>query len=221
VTRRWVRFTTANDASATDAGEADAHYRLEAIRTVRGAPLTGYPAGGMIHRREGESAALIAPRLAPGSPTWLAGAAEPRRSSNPDQDGRLLSEWGESPWRVALLVAFRHTRTFWALPREQRAGTYLAFRDQHSQQNAQNGGEAKKEPRAPVLGRVIHRLYRGRNLPDSEWDYLAYFEMPPPEVAHMREHLSSLREPRTNPLWSFVDRESELWMIRQVIPPRS
>jgi hypothetical protein len=210
VNRRWVRFTAAADASGTEAGEADAHYRLEAIRTVRGAPLTGYPAGGVIHRREGESAALIPSRMPLGAPMWLAGAAEPKRSASPDQESRLLRDWGQSPWRVALVVAFRHTRTFWALPREQRAATYLAF-----------GDETREESRAPVLGRVIHRLYRGRNLPASEWDYLAYFEMQPPEVAHVREHLTNLREPRNNPLWSFVDRETELWMIRQLVPPRS
>jgi hypothetical protein len=211
VARRWVRFTAATDAgNATETTDADAHYRLEAIRTVRGAPLMGYPAGGAIHRREGESAALIPTRVGPASPSWLAGAAEPKRSCTPEHEGRLLGAWGQSPWRVALLVAFRHTRTFWALPREQRAATYLGF-----------GDDARKEARAPVLGRVIQRLYRGRNVPDSEWDYLAYFEMQPPEVAYVREYLSNLREPRNNPLWSFVDRETELWMIRQLVPNRS
>jgi hypothetical protein len=211
--RRWVRFSAVADAGGQDGVgggvELDAHYRLEAVRTVRGTPLRGWGAGTVIHRREGDTTGVSNGVGSVGGPIWLAGAAEPKRSCSDEHEARLQAAWGDSPWRVALLLAFRHSRTFWALPREQRAGTYL-----------QLGGEAQGHKTAPVLNRVVHRLYRGRSLPESEWDYLAYFEMQPPDVAYVREHLQNLREVRHNPLWSFVDREAEMWMTRQITPPR-
>ena len=67
------------------------------------------------------------------------------------------------------------------------------------------------------MGTVLRRLYRARSSsgPSSDWDYLAFFEMQPRDVAHVREHLGELRDRRSNALFNHVNREVELWMTRQ------
>jgi hypothetical protein len=73
------------------------------------------------------------------------------------------------------------------------------------------------------MQRVLHRLYRARSSgsSSSEWDYLAFFEMQPRDVAYFREHLAELRDRRANALFNHVNREVELWMTRQPPQPRS
>ena len=56
----------------------------------------------------------------------------------------------------------------------------------------------------------MRRLYRVRSVPGAEWDYLAYLEMQPEDVAHVREHLAHLRDRKQNPLRTDVVREVEL-----------
>jgi hypothetical protein len=207
--RRWVSFAFGAEAAGSQAGRGEqqqgsfdetGRYRLEAIQVIRGAPPAGLAPGLFVTRREHE--AIRAPA---GGPLTLSGVAEMSRSTSETGESHLLRVWAGSPWRVGLVLAFSHASPFWALPAEQRGATYLGLH------------EAPREPRGRVLGAVLRRLYRARSSsgPSSDWDYLAFFEMQPRDVAHVREHLSELRDRRSNALFNHVNREVELWMTRQ------
>ena len=209
--RRWVSFAFGAEAVVpSQAGRGElreqgsfdetGRYRLEAIAVVRGAALAGVAPGLFVTRREHEGIRPLS-----GGPLSLSGVAELSRSTPETMEQQLLRVWSGSPWRVGLLLAFSHTATFWALPAEQRGATYLGLH------------EAPREPRARIMGSVLRRLYRARNSsgPSSDWDYLAFFEMQPRDVAHVREELAELRDRRSNALFNHVNREVELWMTRQ------
>jgi len=213
--RRWVSFAFGADSTGVAAAgrqssfgdqrdqvgfEEMGRYRLEAIQVVRGSAPAGVGPGLLVSRREHEGI-----RPPGGGPLALSGVAELNRSTPEMVEQHLLRAWAGSPWRVGLLLAFSHTPAFWALPVEQRGATYLGLH------------EAPREPRARILGTVFRRLYRARNSSgaSSDWDYLAFFEMQPRDVAHVREHLAEIRDRRSNALFNHVNREVELWMTRQ------
>jgi hypothetical protein len=207
--RRWVSFGFGAEAAGASQGgrgeqggfEENGRYRLEAIQVVRGTAPAGMAPGLFVTRREHEG--IRPPAGAAG--VTLSGVAEMSRSTPEAAEAHLLRVWAGSPWRVGLVLAFSHAPAFWALPAEQRGATYLGLH------------EAPREPRARILSTVLRRLYRARNSsgPSSDWDYLAFFEMQPRDVAHVRELLSELRDRRSNALFNHVNREVELWMTRQ------
>jgi hypothetical protein len=213
-TRRWVTFSfglaAANEATAIQPGDSAEpapidRYRLEALRVVGGSSLSSELAaltpGSVVVRREMESV-----RPATVQAPALQGALELKHSSDEEETSGLITAWARSPWRVALVLLFSHAPAYWSRPREGRGQTYLGWH------------VAQFQKRPAVLGRVLRRLYRGRSLPASEWDYLAYLEMQPEDVAHVREHLAELRDRKRNPLRNDVIREVELWMTKQVDP---
>jgi hypothetical protein len=106
--------------------------------------------------------------------------------------------------RVALVILFSHAPAYWSLPTEGRSQTYLGW----------SGAQFGKRP--GVMGRVLRRLYKASALPASQWDYLAYLEMQPQDVAHVREHLADLRDVKRNPAHGQVVREVELWLTKQI-----
>jgi hypothetical protein len=211
-TRRWVTFCFGHAATheamaipAADPADADPldRYRLEALRVIGGealfADIATLAPGCLVSRRETEA---VRPAMVP-APA-LQGALELKHSSNDDESSGLISAWSRSPWRVALVLLFSHAPSFWSLPRDGRGQTYL-------------GWHRPQFPKHPsVLSRVLRRLYRARSMPASEWDFLAYLEMQPQDVAHVREHLAELRDRRKNPLRGDVVREVEIWMTKQV-----
>ncbi len=175
-------------------------YRLEAVRTILG-PTATLATGTLVGRREHES--VRPPSVVPSA---IQGAVDLKHSSCEDETSGLMNAWAESPWRVALVLLFSHTPSFWTLPSESRGQTYLGW----------NGAHLAKQSR--IMGKVMRRLYRAGSLPASQWDYLAYLEMQPQDVAHVREHLADLRDPKRNPPRGQVAREVELWLTKQVGP---
>jgi hypothetical protein len=184
-------------------------YRLEAVRPILGghppADLASISLGSLVGRREIESVRLPSVVGSGGSGgAILQGAVDLKHSSGDDETNGLMSSWARSPWRVALVLLFSHTPAFWTLPSESRSQTYLGWNTAHLSK------------RSRIMGRVLRRLYRAGSLPASQWDYLAYLEMQPQDVAHVREHLAELRDPKRNPLHAQVAREAELWLTKQV-----
>jgi hypothetical protein len=177
-------------------------YRLEAVRAIQGSTLLDpsyVTPGCLVRRRENES---VRPPAVP--VTSLQGAVESKHSSCEDETSGLITAWARSPWRVALVILFSHAPGYWSLPTEGRSHTYLGW----------SGAQFGKRP--GVMGRVLRRLYRASALPASQWDYLAYLEMQPQDVAHVREHLAELRDVRRNPAHGQVVREVELWLTKQI-----
>jgi hypothetical protein len=206
--RRWVTFSFGSLAmlEAAPAGEEEGPrdlYRLEVMRGIRGATLpselTALTPSCPVARREMES--LRPPSVA--GPA-LQGSVDAKHSSDEEETRGLTSAWSRSPWRVALVLLFTHCPEYWTLPREGRSPTYLGW------------SAAQLSRRPGIMGRVLRRLYRAGSLPASQWDYLAYLEMQPQDVAHVRDQLAELRDARQNPLRSMVVREAELWLTKQV-----
>jgi hypothetical protein len=212
--RRWATFSfgsasMAEASAAEEEGPRDL-YRLEAVRAVRGASLPSELAAltpsCLVVRREMES---VRPPSVTGPA--LQGSVDTKHSSDEEETRGLASAWSASPWRVALVLLFTHSPEYWTLPREGRSPTYLGW------------SAAQLGKRPTIMGRVLRRLYRSGSVPASAWDYLAYLEMQPEDVAHVREQLAHLRDARHNPLRSLVLREAELWLTKQVsgpLPPR-
>ena len=205
--QRWVSFGFGEGGGGD--GEEHDRYWLQRVTVVNGRPPEGLTVGCKVSRRESEGTrppfdpTVHAPRL------HLEGSMEARLSSRTAEEASLQASWQGQPWRVALLLTFTHSPAFWALPKEERAATFLRLPDAGS-----SAGD--------LLRRLVHRLYRARSRPgngESAWDYLAYFEMLPAEVAHLREHLGEMRDRRRNPLWTHVTRESELWMTKETKAP--
>jgi hypothetical protein len=208
--RRWATFSFGSPATPEAAGGEEEGprdiYRLEAVRSIRGGSLPSELAGltpsCLVVRREMES---VRPPSVAGPA--LQGSVDAKHSSDEEETRGLTSAWSRSPWRVALVLLFSHSPEYWTLPREGRSPTYLGW------------SAAQLGKRPGIMGRVLRRLYRAGAVPASAWDYLAYLEMQPQDVAHVRETLADLRDPRQNPLRKLVLREAELWLTKQVSGP--
>jgi hypothetical protein len=208
--KRWVSFGFGSSATRADGGEhAHVHageeldrYHLQAVVRVSGLVPPGLMAGSHVVRREAEGS-----RAPSSADLHLHGTLQPRRSTQGREEVALTAAWSNKPGRVALLLTFAHFPAFWALPKEQRAGTFLRLPD--------TGVEPDLKRPDTLMKRIVHRLYRATS-PGSDWDYLAYFEMLPTDVAHVRDRLGQLRDKRDNKLWTHVKRETELWMVKDL-----
>src|SRR5688500_16491774 len=163
--QRWVSFSFGHGGEAGEASEEHERYWLQKVTAVKGRPPDGLQLGCKVIRRESEG---TRPPFASG--VHLEGNLEARLSSRTSDETALQASWQRQPWRVSLLLTFAHSPAFWALPKEERAATYLRLPDVTAGNHAAND---------TVLGRVIHRLYRTRSRQGQDaatWDYLAYFE---------------------------------------------
>jgi hypothetical protein len=91
---------------------------------------------------------------------------------------------------------------WWRLTREERPPAHLCW--------------TQGSTDSPIVARALRTLYRARALPDAEWDFLAYLEMQPQDVAPIRRVLADLCDPGRNPWFAHVERIAELWMTRDL-----
>ena len=201
----WVGFSVSS-AGFIAGARARERYQLETARPLRGSFDTAlWRQGVAVTRYEGANALPSA--VAAGG---LTAALEPEGGSAEREEKSLREAWAQSAGslsrRVALLLPFSHGAAFWSLPKAERTGTFL-------------GWEQKTDARPPgVMGRILRKLYRAHSKSAAGWDYLAYLEMLPTDVAHLREALDKLRDGHKNRLWAMVERAAELWMISQPVP---
>jgi hypothetical protein len=194
----WVGFSfETDDGVEVESERGECRYRLEAVNVIRGQRPLRPQCGEWVVRQETNG-----PRPPPTSARALVGTAEPLASSDLEAQTQMGQRWSGSRWRVALLVPFSLSPSFWRLPREERPPVPLRW-----------GGKATD---SPLVRRTLRTFCRARALPDTEWDFLAHFEMQPHDVAPIREALADLRDPRRNPVWAYVDRAVELWMTRDL-----
>jgi hypothetical protein len=201
VTHTWASFAFDGDprGESESGGRPVDRYRLEAITAFRG-PATALRSGQPVHRIESTGSR---PPAAPAGA--LVGSIESLASSGADAQAELARRWSESRWRVALLLPFTLSPAWWGMPREERPPTHLCW--------------TQDAPESPIFERALRTLYRARALPDAQWDFLAYLEMQPQDVAPIRERLAELRK---HAGMVYVERAVELWMTKDVsgLPPR-
>jgi chlorite dismutase len=106
------------------------------------------------------------------------------------------------PGKVVVMIPLTKSEAWWALPQDQRQQHFAAAR----------GHTAIGTTYAD---RIFRRLYHARYLPDSDWDFVTYFELHPDHVPDFRRLLAELRDPVRNPEWAYVEREVEIWMHRR------
>ncbi len=171
-------------------------YSVERVIPVRGPELSSVEAGQPLWRIEmaGRLPVPDAPFL--GTTTHLGYTDSGTRSQLTD-----ISAAESGP--VAVLIPIRKSAEWWALAQDQRQ-SYL-------DPGASSGHIAIGRLYA---ARIYRRLYHARYLPNSEWDFLTYFEFPAREHNAFSDLLSALRDTKDNPEWAFVDRELEIWMTR-------
>jgi hypothetical protein len=197
-----VEFSLEEEGAGAREGAGDVYW-IEAVKVVRGtaSPAPDAGPGARVVRRE-----VVAAEPPAAWSAELRGGIEHALSTSDEEQRELHGRWSKSPWRVAVLVAFAHVPAWWGLPDDQRRLTHLAWGP--SPKGGRRGGTA-------VLDRVLRRLYRAPG-PQARWDVLAYFEMQPEDVAHVRDLLAEVRDLRANPGWGLVEREAELWMIKEL-----
>ena len=193
--RRWATHAFQSVAAAPEAGLE--RFRLEAIQPVRGTRPSEWKPGMHVARRE--LSALRRPDPVPG--TW-AGVVDGHHSLPPDEAANLARAWSGNPFRVALLIACAHVSRFLTLKPEERGFDHLGMPDQAGAQ------------RVPILRKIVRQLHRATPADDVTWDTMAYFEMLPEHVAHLREHLAERRELAA--LSDLVEREVEIWMVKHL-----
>jgi hypothetical protein len=195
ITYSWASFLFEGEARGeNENGRPFDRYRLEAINAFRGPHAAVLRSGQTVQRVE--STGSRPPSASPGT---LIGSAEALASDGPEAQAELFRRWSGSRWRVALLIPFTLSPDWWRLPRDERPPTHLSW--------------TQGAPQSPVFERALRTLYRARALPEAEWDFLAYLEMQPQDVAPVRQRLAELRK---QPELRYVERAVELWMTKDL-----
>jgi hypothetical protein len=202
--RTWVNFLASKETVdppfvgvLVDGGLTS--YRVEEVRALSGRSLP-IAAGWQVTRVE--SLARI-----PSYPCdiCLQGVGQHLGYTSARDKLRLASLSLPSSGPLAAVIAISKSAAWWALAHDERQEYFRRAT------GAREGHVAIGERYAAKIAR---RLYHARYLPASEWDFITYFEFSEEQAPSFRKLLASLRDPRRNPEWGFVEREVEVWMRR-------
>ncbi len=191
----WGRFCVETSASPSLTTKVD-RYRIEAVRNVRGEPLTGLEAGTKFVRLESISEL-------PSGGGDLFGVTQhlvyTRAAERPDLVTTPL------PGQDALCVVIPLTKSeaWWQLALDEREAMF---------RGATRAGHV--EVGLAYARIILRKLYHSRPLPGSAWDFVTYFEFAPAHRPQFEALLAGLRDPAKNPEWNYVERESEIWLSR-------
>lgn len=177
-------------------------YTVEDVVTVRGAPLGEVRPGWTVTRTEGR---MGVPPVVDGPA--LIGSTQHLGYTSDEQQAELARTSNPGSGPIVVLIPIRKSEAWWAQPQDRRQAHFRP----HGSDGRHRGHTAIG---AAYAARIFRRLYHARYLPGSEWDFITYFEMEERHVPDFRALLAELRDPDSNPEWTFVDREIELWMRR-------
>lgn len=189
--------------AAAKSGVRVDRYRVEDVVAVAGERPPDPRAGWRLVRWE-------APHpVASTAPVAYLGVTRHLEYTSAEQVAELSASRGEFPAGAdtrAVLIPIRKRAEWWALPQDRRQEH---FRASGARPGHTRIGQAYVE-------RVYRKLYHARYLtPDAPFDFLTYFEFARGDEPLFRELLAKLRNRDTNPEWSFVDREFEVWMTKR------
>ena len=190
-------FPLAASSLRSDGSVLRTDYDVEAVVPVRGAPAPGIEPAQAWSRVE-QPAALALPSAPFIGTTQHVVYTDAATRSELSQISR------SSSGPLAVLIPICKSASWWALAQDERQAHFT--RGRHAGHTALG---------RPFAARIYRRLYHARHLPGSAWDFLTYFEFPETERGAFQELLSILRDPESNPEWSFVDRELEIWMSKR------
>lgn len=123
------------------------------------------------------------------------------------EDLRVKSSQGSGP--CAVIIPIRKSEAWWAMAQDERQSFFAPSKR----------GRGHTAIGFPYADRIFRRLYHARYVapvaPGNEaWDFVTYFEFASSEEALFRALLAELRDPLSNPEWTFVEREMEIWTTR-------
>jgi len=190
-----VRFTRGEAAANVPASKVD-RYRVEDVRAVRGAPLDGLAKGDELYRTESTEV------LPPGAGN-LIGVVQQLVYMRSSERAELATTEVPGPNAICVLIAMNKSAAWWQLALDERDAMFRG-----------SGRPGHVEVGRPYARTITRRLYHGRPLPGAGWDLLTYFEFLPERRDDFVKLLAGLRDPAKNPEWSYVERESEVWLAR-------
>lgn len=191
----WVRFTRGAAPANVPASKVE-RYRVEDVRTVRGAPLAGFTEGDALFRTESTGAL-------PAGEGDLVGVLQHLVYMRAAEREPLATTEEPGPNAVCVLIPMNKSAAWWQLAADERDSLFRG-----------SGRPGHVEVGRPFARTITRRLYHGRPLPGAGWDFLTYFEFLPERRDDFLKLLAGLRDLERNPEWSYVERESEVWLAR-------
>jgi hypothetical protein len=191
----WVRFTRDVARASVPASNVD-RYRIQEVRTVRGAPLAGFASGGELFRTESTAT------LPPGEGDLIGVLQHLVYMRAAEREPLATTELAGAA-ALCVLIPMTKSAAWWQLAQDERDAI---FRGSNRPGHVEVG--------RPYARTILRRLYHGRPLPGAGWDFLTYFEFLPERRADFVALLAGLRDPERNPEWNYVERESEVWLAR-------
>ena len=185
---------TVNESVPTPAALRITRYAVDRVNPVRGRALEGVAPGARLTRIESEERPG-----APGAP--LTGVTTHLVYTSAAARRELTVSPAPESGPTAVLIPISKSAAWWALAQDERQA--------HFERAAGHLSVG-----LPYSDRIFRRLYHARHLPGAVWDVLTYFEFPRDRTEEFESLLAGLRDPQKNPEWSFVERETEVWMTK-------
>ncbi len=171
-------------------------YRITDLRTVRGAPLVGLALGSELLRVESS-------RELPVGDGDLIGVTQHLGYTRAAERPVIATTEVPGPDATCVLIPLTKSNAWWQLAQDERDAIFRG--------SARPG---HLEVGLPYARTITRKLYQCRALPGAGWDFLTYFEFLPERRAEFLALLEGLRDSERNPEWSYVERESEVWLER-------
>jgi hypothetical protein len=210
--RLWATFSFGPapppplDLEAVRVDRREDRYLVDDVVTVTGAPLPSVGPGWHATRIEGR-----VPAPAPGATQALFATTQHLGYTSAEQQAQLGRISRQAPGGVVVVIPITKSEAWWALPQDRRQEHFAPS----SPERALGGVRGHTVIGVDYADKIFRRLYHARYLPESEWDFVTYFEMDAENVPDFRRLLAELRDPVRNPEWNYVVREVEIWMRRR------
>jgi hypothetical protein len=194
--RTWARFCApATSPPPAPTTKVD-RYRIESIRAWSGAPVAGLAAGDAFVRLESTLEL-------PAGGGDLVGVTQELRYTRAAERPDLVSRPFPVPDAVCVMIPLSKSEAWWQMSQDERDAMF---------RGATRPGHV--ETGLPYSRAIARKLYHCRALPGAGFDFLTYFEFAPADQPKFEALLAGLRDPKRNPEWTFVERETEIWLSR-------
>jgi chlorite dismutase len=189
----FVRFGSALPPPNFETSLVD-HYRIEVVRSIVGTPIVSMEAGQELLRIESTQGA-------PPGAGDLVGVTQHAQYQNSAEAAELATRARPAPSSVSVIIPISKSADWWALGHAERA---KLFRSEGTRGHIHVG--------RPHVKSIHRKLYHARYLPNARWDFITYFEFEADRTDDFRALVAGLRDTKRNPEWTFVERESEIWL---------
>lgn len=196
--KTWVCFGPDRALALKPAPTRLDRYQVDEVVQIRGLPLTGLEPGTQFLRIERDSPF-------PSGSGPFTGFTQHLLYTHAAERRELLALSAPELGSISVLIPIRKSGAWWALAQDER-DQVLRARGSHGPGHLGIGFQ--------YASRIFRKLYHARFAGGGEWDFLTYFEFGPDRTEDFRELLSALRDPSRNPEWTYVERETEVWMTR-------